>query len=251
MRIDAISLFPDWIAQLERYGVVGRGLRERRLTLHCWNPRDYSGERNRRIDDRPFGGGPGMVMQAEPLARTLDAVRAARDERGAAAPVIMLSPQGERFDQRWARQLSRTAGFVLLCGRYEGVDQRFVDRHVDVRLSAGDYVLSGGELPAMMMIDAVARLVPGVLGDDASAGQDSFTDGLLDHPHYSRPDIVDGDAVPEVLLSGDHAAIARWRLQQALGMTWLHRPDLLRGLELSDEQTALLRTFIAAYRARG
>ncbi len=248
MRIDVISLFPDWIAQLEHYGVVGRGLRERHLSLQSWNPRDYSDHRNRRVDDRPFGGGPGMVMQVEPLARTLDAVRAARSE-SSPAPVIMLSPQGERFDQRWARRLTHTPGFVLLCGRYEGIDQRFIDRHVDVQLSAGDYVLSGGELPAMMLIDAVARLLPGVLGDAASAAQDSFTHGLLDHPHYSRPDIVDGVAVPDVLLSGDHAAIARWRHRQALGMTWLHRPDLLQGLTLSDEQQSLLRAFIAEYDA--
>ncbi len=246
MRIDVISLFPEWIAQLEHYGVVGRGLREKCLTLHGWNPRDYSSDRSRRIDDRPFGGGPGMVMQVEPLARTLDAVHAARDERPRAS-VIMLSPQGERFDQRWARRLVQTPGFVLLCGRYEGVDQRFIDRHVDIELSAGDYVLSGGELPAMMIVDAVARLQPGVLGDASSAEQESFTRDLLDHPHYSRPDIVDGDGVPEVLLSGDHAAIARWRWQQALGRTWLHRPDLLEGLALSDEQQALLRAFIAEH----
>lgn len=244
MRIDVISLFPEWIGQLEHYGVVGRGMREQRLALHAWNPRDYSHDRNARVDDRPFGGGPGMVMQVAPLTRTLAAIRAARDD--ATAPVIMLSPCGEVFDQRWAQTLAaQDNGFILLCGRYEGVDQRFVNDHVDVQLSVGDFVLSGGELPAMMMIDAVARLLPGVLGDAMSAQVDSFSQGVLDHPHFTRP--ADDD-VPAVLLSGDHAAIARWRERQALGRTWLQRPELLRDVVLSDEQQALLREFIAGQR---
>jgi len=248
MRIDVISLFPDWIEQLRAYGVVGRGLREQRLALQAWNPRDYSTDRNRRVDDRPFGGGPGMVMQIEPLTNTLQAITAARGQQ-AAAPVIMLSPQGERFDQQWAQTLARREhGFVLLCGRYEGIDQRFIDRHVDMQLSAGDFVLSGGELPAMMMIDAVARLLPGVLGAAESATEDSFTHGLLDHPHYTRPAAAEYGSVPEVLLSGDHAAIARWREQQALGRTWLLRPDLLESVTLSGEQDALLQAYIAGHR---
>lgn len=247
-RIDVISLFPDWIGQLEQYGVVGRGIRAQRLALQAWNPRDYSDDHNGRVDERSFGGGPGMVMQVAPLQRTLAAIHAARgDEAQSRPPTILLSPRGDVFDQRWARALAeREAGFTLLCGRYEGVDQRFVERHVDIQLSVGNFVLSGGELPAMLIIDAVARLLPGVLGDAASAQSDSFScGGLLDHPHYTRP----ADAgVPDVLLSGDHAAIARWREQQALGTTWLQRPDLLRDLKLSTEQEELLRRFIAGER---
>lgn len=248
MRIDVISLLPDWVDRLRDYGVVGRGIRARQLSLQTWNPRDYSSDRNRRVDDRPFGGGPGMVMQVEPLRNTLAAIRNARGVE-TAAPVVMLSPQGERFDQRRAQALARRqAGFVLLCGRYEGVDQRFVDRHVDIRLSVGDFVVSGGELPAMMVVDAVARLLPGVLGHAESAAQDSFSRDLLDYPHYTRPAMVDEGAVPDVLLSGDHAAIARWREREALGWTWLHRPDLLEGVTLSAEQAALLRDFVAGRR---
>lgn len=185
-----------------------------------------------------------MVMQVEPLQRTLEAIRGARAD--ADAPVIMLSPRGERFDQARAREMAAgDNGFILLCGRYEGIDQRFVDAHVDMRLSVGDFVLSGGELPAMMVIDAVARLVPGVLGDADSARADSFSNGLLDHPHYTRPA---DDNVPGVLRSGDHAAIARWREREALGRTWLYRPDLLRDVTLSDEQTRLLQEYIAGRR---
>ena len=243
MRIDVVSLFPEWIAGLREYGVVGRGLRESRPALHTWNPRDRADNASGRVDDRPYGGGPGMVMDAPTLARTLDAVAAARgDDR---APVILLSPQGHRFDQAWAERLAAGPGFVLCCGRYEGVDQRFIDARVDVQLSLGDVVLSGGELPAMMIIDAVARLLDGVLGDARSAVQDSFSTGLLDHPHYTRPDAALGRAVPEVLLSGDHARIARWREKQALGATWLHRPDLLGRLTLSAEQERLLAEFIS------
>lgn len=246
-RIDVISLFPNWINQLRHHGVIGRGIRDRHLALQAWNPRAYSHDRNGRVDERTFGGGPGMVMQVEPLQRTLAAIHAARADAQGRVPTIMLSPCGDVFDQRWARALAqRDAGFILLCGRYEGIDQRFVDQHVDVQLSVGDFVLSGGELPAMLIIDAVARLLPGVLGDPASAQSDSFSrDGLLDYPHYTRP--ADAE-VPAVLLSGDHAAIARWREQQALGFTWLQRPDLLADLELSDEQVTLLRQFIVGRR---
>ncbi|WP_353250698.1 tRNA (guanosine(37)-N1)-methyltransferase TrmD [Salinisphaera sp. T31B1] len=243
MRIDVVSLFPEWIGQLEQFGVVGRGLRASTLELASWNPRDCADNANRRVDDRPYGGGPGMVMQAEPLARTIERVRAARADTH--APVIMLSPQGERFDQRWAERLAAGPGFVLVCGRYEGVDQRFVDRHVDIALSVGDVVLSGGELPAMMIVDAVARLVDGVLGDARSAQQDSFVEGRLDHPHYTRPAQALGEDVPTVLMSGDHARIERWRLKQALGSTWLYRPDLLAELDLSADQSRLLAEFVA------
>lgn len=241
LRIDTVTLFPEWLAQLEDYGVVGRGFRDGLLSLHTWNPRDYTARRDGRVDDRSYGGGPGMVMQGAPLAATLDAIHQERPDR---APVILLSPAGERFDQRWAERLAATPGFVLLCGRYEGVDQRFIDRRVDIELSVGDYVLSGGELPAMTVIDAVARLQAGVLGDERSAAEDSFASAGLDHPHYTRPpDGPDGE-VPGVLLSGDHVAIARWREKRALGITWLRRPDLLARLSLSSRQEALLAEFI-------
>lgn len=244
MRIDVVSLFPEWVAQMEAFGVVGRGLRDERLRLHTWNPRAQADNASGRVDDRPYGGGPGMVMQAGPLERTLDRVRETRSDT---APVILLSPQGERFDQAWARRLAEGEGFVLLCGRYEGVDQRFVEARVDAQLSVGDVVLSGGELPAMMVIDAVARLLSGVLGDARSAIEDSFSAGLLDHPHYTRPDHALGRDVPAVLLSGDHARIARWREKQALGVTWLRRPDLLARLTLNARQEALLAEFVAEY----
>ena len=243
MRIDVITLFPDWVGQLEAFGVVGRGLREQRLTLACWNPRDHAGRADGRVDDRPYGGGPGMVMQYEPLATTLAAIRQVRNDR---APVILMSPAGERFDQRWAERLALSDGFILVAGRYEGIDQRFIDQHVDIELSMGDFVLSGGELPAMTVIDAVARLVDGVLGDARSAVEDSFTADTLDHPHYTRPSgHAEAGGVPAVLLSGDHAAIAAWREKQALGMTWLRRPERVAEMALSRSQTRLLKEFIA------
>lgn len=243
MRIDTLTLFPDWVRQLENYGVVGRGLRAGQLTLEAWNPRDYTGDAGRRIDDRPYGGGPGMVMQCEPLQRTLAAIKTERANDG--APVLLMSPQGARFDQNWVDRLARGPGCILVCGRYEGIDQRFIDTHVDAEVSAGDIVLSGGELPAMMIIDAVARLLQGVLGDARSAVEDSFVDGRLDHPHYTRPLDATWGEVPDVLLSGDHARIARWREKQALGQTWLLRPDLLARLNLSSAQEALLADFVA------
>lgn len=243
MRIDTLTLFPEWVGQLEHYGVVGRGLRAGQLALETWNPRDYTDDTGRRVDDRPYGGGPGMVMQCEPLERTLEAVKASRGDDG--APVLLMSPQGARFDQAWADRLARGPGCVLICGRYEGIDQRFINAHVDAEVSAGDVVLSGGELPAMLIIDAIARLLDGVLGDARSAVEDSFVDGRLDHPHYTRPVSNRLDAVPEVLLSGDHARIARWREKQALGQTWLRRPDLMARLSLSSAQEALLAEFVA------
>ncbi|WP_423823752.1 tRNA (guanosine(37)-N1)-methyltransferase TrmD [Salinisphaera sp. SPP-AMP-43] len=248
MRIDAITLFPEWLDQLEHYGVVGRGLREGRLSLTSWNPRDYTDSASRRIDDRPYGGGPGMVMQSAPLAQTLAEIRSAQ-AAAQSSPVLLMSPQGERFDQRWAERLAASPGFVLVCGRYEGIDQRFIDRYVDAEISAGDMVLSGGELPAMMIVDAVARLLDGVLGDQRSASQDSFSAELLDHPHYTRPPHSQDGAVPDILLSGDHARIERWREKQALGRTWLRRPDLLDSIELTDRQETLLAEFIAEYGA--
>ena len=240
MKIEVITLFPELVEQVARHGMPRIAAEQGQLTLTTRNPRDYSGNKWRRVDDRPYGGGPGMVMEAESLAAAIaDAKKALGPAR-----VLMLSPQGERFSQSWARRLSAEPGLILLCGRYEGVDERLM-REVDAELSLGDFVMSGGELAAMVVVDAVARLLPGVLGHELSAESDSFSSGLLDHPHYTRPESWRGEAVPEVLMGGDHAKIARWRLQQALGATWLKRPDLLEGLKLDPEQEELLREFIA------
>lgn len=221
MRIDVITLFPDWLTGLRELGVTGRAMRDERVDLRVWNPRDYTSDPHQRVDDRPYGGGPGMVMQAQPLADTLAAVAP-----GTAA-VTLLSPQGRRFDQQLAAEMARRDRIVLICGRYEGIDQRFIDAHVDDSLSIGDFVLSGGELAAAVIIDAVMRQLPGVLGHADSAAQDSFSDGLLDCPHYTRPEQWQDRPVPETLMSGDHGAIARWRRQQALLASWHERPDLL------------------------
>lgn len=242
MRFDVITLFPEMIAQIGAYGVTGRAIDNGRIEVQAWNPRDYAGNRQRRVDDRSYGGGPGMVLQVEPLRGCLHAIHSQRSDK---VPVIAMGPQGKPFDQPMADKLADGAGAILVSGRYEGIDQRFVEAEVDFELSVGDFIVSGGELPAMLVIDAVSRLLPGVLGDEQSAAQDSFSAGLLDHPHYTRPDNdVDG-SVPGVLLSGDHAAIARWRLKQALGQTWLKRPDLLAELALTPEQRQLLQEFIS------
>lgn len=241
MRIDVLTLFPEFIAQSSALGVVGRAAERGLIEVKGWNPRDYATGNYRRVDERPFGGGPGMLMLPEPLEACLAAARA----DGAAGPVIHLSPQGERFTQAKARELSAMPGFVLLCGRYEGVDERFIEANVDEELSIGDYVLSGGELGAAVVIDAVGRLLDGALNDAASAVQDSFEDGLLDCPHYTRSETLGTDGVPRVLLSGDHAKIARWRRQQSLGRTWLRRPDLLARMDLTRQDRALLAEFIA------
>lgn len=239
MRIDVISIFPPMFAALTEYGVVGRAIRAHLLELKVWNPRDFTADKHRNVDDRPYGGGPGMVMQAEPLA---GAIRAAQAEQPAAR-VIYLSPQGRRLDQAGVVELAARPGLVLIAGRYEGIDERLLATLVTEEWSIGDYVLSGGELAAMVLIDAVARRVPGVLGDAESADQDSFAGGLLDYPHYTRPEVYESAPVPPVLLSGDHAAIQRWRFKQALGRTWRRRPDLLARLELNEEQQRLLREF--------
>ncbi|RMG30223.1 MAG: tRNA (guanosine(37)-N1)-methyltransferase TrmD [Gammaproteobacteria bacterium] len=241
MRFDVITLFPEFVRTITTLGVTGRAFTRGIARLFTWNPRDYTEDRHRTVDDRPYGGGPGMVMRYAPLAETLAAVR--REAPG--APLIHLTPQGRRLDQRRVRELAALDGIILLAGRYEGIDERFIARHVDEELSIGDYVLSGGELPALVVIDAVTRLLPGALGDAASAEQDSFSEGLLDCPHYTRPECIDGDCVPEVLRSGDHAAIARWRRRQRLGRTWLRRPDLLEAAELSEEDRRLLAEFLA------
>lgn len=224
-RFDVVSLFPEMIAGALAFGVAGRALTEGRVGLELWNPRDYSDDPHRSVDDRPYGGGPGMVMKFAPLAA---AVRAARAARADAAPVIYLSPQGARFDSARAQALAAGPGAILVCGRYEGVDERFVEGCVDAELSIGDYVLSGGEPAALVVLDAVFRLVPGVLGAAESAAEDSFVAGLLDCPHYTRPEEIEGRRVPEVLLSGDHAAIRRWRRSEAERRTRERRADLVR-----------------------
>ncbi len=243
MRVALVSVFPEMLGAVRDHGVTGRAVRDGRLELVGVNPRDYTQDRHRSVDDRPYGGGPGMVMRPEPLR---DAIRAGREAAGS-GPVLYLSPQGRRFDDAWARELAELPAMVLVAGRYEGVDERVISTEVDGELSIGDYVLSGGELAALVVIDAVARWLPGVLGHDASAAQDSFADGLLDCPHYTRPEEFAGQRVPEVLLSGDHAAIERWRRKQALGRTAERRPDLLERLvrrgELGAEDETLLHEY--------
>ncbi len=243
MRIEVVTLFPPMFDAITGYGVSGRAVERGLLELGFWNPRDYARDKYRSVDDRPYGGGPGMVMMVDPLRAALQAARTgAGVEKG--ARVLYLSPQGRRLDQAGVRALSARSSLVLLCGRYEGVDERLIESEVDEEWSIGDYVLSGGEPAAMVLIDALARLLPGALGHEDSADQDSFEQGLLDCPHYTRPEVVDGVRVPPVLLSGDHAAIARWRRKQALGRTWLRRPDLLQDLELDAQQQVLLAEFI-------
>lgn len=241
MQIAVVSLFPEMVGQIAEYGVVGRAKERQLLDLQCQNPRDYATDAHRTVDDRPYGGGPGMVLKYEPAAK---AIRAAKEALPAGCPVVCLSPQGPVFDQATAQRYSGLPGMVLLAGRYEGIDERLIDREVDEELSLGDFVLSGGEIAAMAVIDAVARLLPGVLGDEESALQDSFMQGLLDHPHYTRPESIDGQKVPAVLLSGDHARIARWRYKQALGRSYLRRPDMVKKLELSNDQQKLLDEFL-------
>ncbi len=208
MQFSVVSLFPEMVATIANYGVVGRAQSRELISLEFENPRDHTDDAHRTVDDRPYGGGPGMVMKFEPIARAL---RVARSRLPGGSPVVCLSPQGKVFDQAMARRLSVLPGMILLAGRYEGIDERLMESEVDEELSLGDFVLSGGEIAAMAVIDAVVRLLPGVLGDNESAEQDSFVDGLLDYPHYTRPEVVEGRTVPEVLLSGDHAKIARWR----------------------------------------
>ena len=227
-------------------GVLGRAIKQGIIGLTCWNPRDFTRDRHRTVDDRPYGGGPGMLMKVQPLA---DAIRAARQQAGDAAKVIYLSPQGQRLNQKTVRRLAQTGtaghdpGYILIAGRYEGIDERLIELYVDEEISIGDYVLSGGELAAVVLIDAIARMLPGVLGDDESAQQDSFMQGLLDCPHYTRPEEIEGMRVPGVLLGGDHKAIARWRLKQSLGRTWLRRPELLETVQLDEERKRLLDEF--------
>ena len=232
VRFDAITLFPDMFASVTAHGITARALEQKAWSLACWNPRDYAGNTYRRVDDRPFGGGPGMVMQAKPLAAAIAAARAAQAAQNVKARVLYLSPQGKRLDHQAVMQLRDDmqggCGVVLLCGRYEGIDERLITREVDEEVSIGDYVLSGGELAALVLIDAVVRQLPGVMNDDASVEQDSFVNGLLDCPHYTRPEEYEGVRVPDVLLSGNHQEIARWRLKQSLVRTMQRRPELVQ-----------------------
>lgn len=241
MKIDVVTLFPPMFEALSAYGVTGRALERGIVELGLWNPRDYTRDRHRTVDDRPYGGGPGMLMKVQPLR---DAIHEAKASRDGPSHVVYLSPQGRPLDQAGVHELAGQQHLVLIAGRYEGVDERLIETEVDEEWSIGDYVLSGGELAAMVVIDAITRLLPGALGHEDSAQQDSFSEGVLDHPHYTRPEVFEGRAVPQVLLSGDHAAIARWREKQALGRTWLRRPELLTRAQLSEREQQLLQEFI-------
>jgi len=241
MRIALVSLFPEMFAAVSEHGVTGRAVRQGLVSLSYCNPRDYAVDAHRTVDDRPYGGGPGMLMKVDPLQQ---AIARARDEAGGDAPVIYLTPQGSPLHHGKVMELSRLPGLVLVAGRYEGIDERLIEAEVDEELSIGDYVLSGGELAAMVVIDAVTRQLPDVLGHESSAVEDSFADGLLDCPHYTRPEVYQGVGVPAVLLSGNHEQIRRWRLKQALGRTFERRPELLQDRALKAEEQALLAEYL-------
>jgi tRNA (guanine37-N1)-methyltransferase len=240
LRFDVVTLFPEMVGDAARHGVTGRAIERGIADLRLWNPRDYTDDPHRSVDDRPYGGGPGMVMKVPPLR---DAIRAARADSPLPAKAVYLSPQGLLLNQSALARFAESPRLILVAGRYEGIDERLIEAEIDEEWSIGDYVLSGGELAALVVFDAVARLLPGVLGHAESAVQDSHVAGLLDCPHYTRPEEVDGRRIPEILQSGNHAAIRRWRLKQALGRTWLRRPDLLGKFRLDAEQQALLSEF--------
>jgi len=243
-RFDVITIFPAMLDALLDHGITRRALDEKRFDLHAWDPRQFATDAYRRVDDRPYGGGPGMVMMAEPLQAAIDAAVKRQHEGGVARPVVVLmSPQGQRLDDRLVGELAGEEGLVVIAGRYEGIDERIVARSVDREVSIGDYVTSGGELPAMVLIDCIVRRLPGSLNDAESATQDSFSAGLLDWPHYTRPEEWNEARVPEVLLSGNHAAIARWRRKQALGRTWERRPELIDEKKLSRDDRQLLEEY--------
>ena len=240
MQVAVVTMFPRMFEAIEHWGIAGRAIESGLLSLQCFDPRVYTADRHRRVDDRPYGGGPGMVMMVAPLRA---AIAAAEAQTGGRAHRVYLSPQGVKLDQRKLRDLATMDRLILLCGRYEGVDERLLVDQVDEEISIGDYVLSGGEVAAMVVLEGVIRLIPGALGHADSAGQDSFENGLLDCPHFTRPELIDGLGVPPVLLSGDHEAIRLWRLKQALGRTWARRPDLLSQATLTEEQQHLLREY--------
>jgi tRNA (guanine37-N1)-methyltransferase len=241
MWVGVISLFPDMFRSITDFGVTGQAVKKGLLSLNVWNPRDFTHDKHRTVDDKPYGGGPGMLMMVQPLTDALNAAKQAAPDK---AKVIYLSPQGRKLDQQGVEELATNQNLILICGRYEGVDERVIQAHVDEEWSIGDFVMTGGEIPAMTLIDATARFIPGVLGDFASAEEDSFANGLLDCPHYTRPDVLNGQAVPQVLMSGNHKDIRRWRLKQSLGRTWQRRPELLENLALTDEQEQLLAEFV-------
>ena len=238
MRLDVVTIFPGMFDAVRYWGMTRRALESGSLELTLWDPREFTDDGYRRVDDRPYGGGPGMVMMIEPLCRALTAVRAAGGGK-----VLHLSPQGGKLDQARIKALADQDSLVLLSGRYEGIDERLIETEVDEEISIGDYVVAGGELPAMVLIEALVRYLPGVLGNDGSAAADSFSDGLLDWPHYTRPEVYRGCNVPPVLLSGNHNEVRRWRLKQALGRTWMRRPDLLANRELNKEEQQLLEQY--------
>lgn len=248
MHVEVVTLFPEMVDAALRFGVVGRARERGQLRVGTEDPRSHTQDVHKTVDDRPYGGGPGMVLKPEPM---LAAIRAAQARLPQGCPRIGLSAQGEVLSQKVAQELAAMPGLLLVAGRYEGLDERVIEIGLDRELSIGDYVLSGGELPALVVIDAVARLLPGVLGDERSSEQESFTAGLLDWPHYTRPEVFEGRSVPQVLLSGHHADIARWRLQQAVVRTWQRRPDLIVKHGLSPEASRLLNDYLVARGARG
>lgn len=235
-----VTLFPEMFTAFTEQGVSGRAVQNGLLDVEFFNPRNFTHDKHRTVDDRPYGGGPGMLMMVQPLSDAIDAAKAASKSK---AKVVYMSPQGQPLTQQLAQSLAEEESLILVAGRYEGIDERVIQSHVDMEISIGDYVLSGGELPAMVLMDTVSRLVPGVLGHASSAVEDSFNNGLLDCPHYTRPEVLNGEPVPKVLLSGNHEKIRQWRLQQSLGRTWLRRPELLNSLALTEEQKRLLKAF--------
>ncbi|MFT6734376.1 MAG: tRNA (guanine37-N1)-methyltransferase [Polaribacter sp.] len=245
MRFTAITLFPEMFEATKQYGVVGRAVKDNKITLDCINPRDFTKDKHRSVDDRPYGGGPGMLMTIEPLIASIESISKGngRDLNIERSKVIYLSPQGKKLSQELVKELSQQQHLILIAGRYEGVDQRFIDESVDLEISLGDFVLSGGEIASLAIIDTVARQIAGVLGHSESVVEDSFEDGLLDHPHYTRPEVYKDKKVPAILLSGNHKEIDRWRLKQRLGITWQKRPDLLAKKQLTNNELALLEEF--------
>ncbi len=248
MWVGAITLFPDMFRSITDFGVTGQAVKKQLLTVETWNPRDFAMDKHKTVDDRPYGGGPGMLMMVQPLRDAINAAKQAAPQ-GKKTKVIFLSPQGRKLDQAGVQELATNENMILICGRYEGIDERLIQSEVDEEWSIGDFVMSGGELPAMTLIDTVARFIPGVLGHSASAAEDSFVNGLLDCPHYTRPEVLDGESVPSVLMSGNHEKIRQWRLKQSLGRTWLRRPELLENLALTDEQELLLQDFKSEHKS--
>lgn len=242
LSLGVVTLFPEMFKAFTDYGITSRAVKNGLVSVQCWNPRDFTADKHRTVDDRPFGGGPGMLMKVEPLRA---AIHEAKAKMPVGAKVVYLSPQGRKLDQQGVIELANDANLILVCGRYEGVDERIIEAEIDEEWSLGDFVLSGGEPAALTFMDAICRMVPGVLGHERSSVEDSFFDGLLDCPHYTRPEVLDGKGVPDILLSGHHENIRRWRAKQSIGRTWQRRPDLLEGRQLSKEQLTLLDEFIS------